>query len=303
MKTSERQNSTKGHRKIGLKVRLALNNHPYLFTNNIVMKKQIIIGSAMLFAMCAAIAQGNEAYVYETGVGSNEAYVEQIGEANFAELNQYANYDPTWGSPNNYAEILQDGSENEAYVDQTAFWGHESFVDQTGYSNLVTVDLYRNGNTSTAIQDGCENEATQYITGKYSEVYSDQTGSHNDVVQHMGYTGDLVGQDNFFEAYQDGDYNDIYQQLITGGHFDGTSNTSYVDQTGDCNDATVTIGDGTMVPDGNEANIVQDGDGNWADILQIGDDNYGYITSMGDDNIADLDQLGNGNYAIINQSE
>lgn len=263
------------------------------------MKKQVMMTGVMLFAMGAVFAQYNEATVYEAGVGSNEAVVEQIGFSNLVVLNQQADYS---AMPSNYADIYQDGDYNDAYVNQTAYWGHKSYVEQVGNNNLVNVDIWRNGNESRAFQYGDWNISDQDIKGggtNGSKALIDQTGTYNIAKQQMGITGDLIAQYNYLKAYQDGYSNYSYQEIVTDVHFSAEGNLSKVDQFGDDNDSWVYIGSETMVPDDNEANANQYGDYNWSKIVVLGSDNWADVSQTGDLNDSYVKQEGNNNDAVV----
>jgi hypothetical protein len=266
------------------------------------MKKQLLVITAMLFAMGTVFAQYNEATVYEDGTGQNEAMVEQVGEINNVVLNQHANFNPTGGSDPNYAEIYQDGYDNDAFVNQTAYWGHKSWVEQIGDNNLVNVDIWRNGNETRAFQNGYWNISDQDIKGggtNGSKALIDQAGCANYAQQQMGITGDLIAQYNYLKAFQDGISNYSIQDLRTSSHFTGEYNESKVDQFGDENESWVYIGDVTMVADDNEANANQYGDYNWSKIVVLGSDNWADVSQTGNDNNSYVKQEGDGNDVVV----
>ena len=121
----------------------------------------------------------------------NGSMVVQNGNANTAEIKQLVD---AGGSTGHYAEINQDGSENQA------------FIDQSGDLSRARINQWGSGNIANVTQAGFENFLDVSQTAFGNAFYSTQIGNRNSIVfsQPGAATANLVeiGNNNTINAVQ-----------------------------------------------------------------------------------------------------
>lgn len=227
----------------------------------------------------------NKAKVEQKFVGGganlpgNEAYVDQIGNRNDADVYQDNN---GFGGSEQYADVLSQGNDNIARVTQIND-GFNAFITQYGNNNDGRIFQSGNKGRGDVYQDGNNNLGRMNVWATNSDGYIEQKGNDNDARQNLGQGAGLKVEDSYFEAKQYGNRN-VARQDIEGQGFAGAINS-----------------------DNNKGWIYQDGDDNFGkqDIgSYMGDvaNNRGWITQQGNNNDARQFMNGDGNSSTINQT-
>jgi minor curlin subunit len=120
----------------------------------------------------------------------NGSMIVQNGSSNTAEMKQSVDA----GGTGHYAEINQDGFENQA------------FIDQSGDLNRARINQWGSTNIANVTQAGIENFLDVSQTAAGNTFYSTQIGNHNSIVfsQPGAATANLVeiGNNNTINAVQ-----------------------------------------------------------------------------------------------------
>jgi len=160
-----------------------------------------------------------------TQYGNNNELVqmqEGPGLGNYAEANQG---DAITGATNVFAQQLQLGELNEAFVDQKGT-GNTAFQEQTGMSNSAVASQADNPIT------GANLYVEQYQDGTSNRAESKQNGSNNEAYQEQ------YGLSNFSRIEQRGGVNPSLGNVATSLQ-DGTLNNSFIEQKARNNNAMV----------------------------------------------------------------
>jgi len=252
----------------------------------------------------------------QTSPGSNEAFVEQLGNNNI--LARGGNL--AIQGNDNLLDLLQQGNNNEVNFYQDARV-QSAWIDQIGDFNKVKVSQDSYGNTTDIDQVGSYNytnvKQDNGIVGNTS--ISSVTGSFNG----DGTTGDLwldiiqLGSGNKASTTIEGDYNDADVKQTGDNHrstIDIYISSLYnivdvIQDGGNSSRSTVRIGAGEsndvdITQTGNShrsiIQIISNSDQNDVDVLQYGgNDNRSLWVMTGGsfDNTLDVEQNGNGNRA------
>lgn len=264
------------------------------------MKKLLTLSTALLFTAGAAFAQSNNAALNQDG-DNNEASIEQLGTTNSAELNQ--GFDGQ-GQNGAFAEIYQEGAENEASLNQRAWGnnGNEHEISQLGIGNSAEADIYNGNNGGLLVQEGFENSARMVQSGSGHESLILQSGAENYAQSRA--TGGSGNQTAIVQGVPGG-----LMPGIGGPSFDGPQLQNIQ-------------GPAPLVSADNAATLKVDGSDNMAGILQIGlgnnagsnpqwsgdlgievvgDGNISGIAQLGIENDATISVMGNSNVALIAQ--
>jgi len=276
--------------------------------NFIIMKKQILLGAALLFAAGIGFAQntntttqtGNLQVADVVQIGSNTAVVTQNQAGIGSNTPTYMNKADVWQSgTGNLATILQDelGGGNKGYNDAE--------IDQLGTNNISLQITYAPGSNSgldvEAWQEGTGNDVYQYINGGYTDYfYTYQWGNNNKATQ-LG-TGITH---NTAKIYQNGRQNEAKQDLFgsNNGYYGGfyANERILIDQIGGKNMATQTF-TGIGSSHGNTADIYQNGYYNTASQTGVGRDLYADFNQIGSYNTATSFQTGDLHRVFVNQT-
>lgn len=291
------------------------------------MKKLLTLSTALLFTAGAAFAQSNDASVSQSG-DDNDASVEQIGSGNEAEFNQgFINNGDFQGQSNAIGEIIQDGNNNGATLNQRAWGddGNEHTIDQIGSENVAKVDIYNGNNFGFVEQFGSENDARMVQSGTGHGSVIIQTGDEN-----YARSSSVAGSGNETAVVQgipgetmpvlDGPVNEgpqlnqpflILPESSVGNaatmRVKGSDNMAGILQLGSYNNAGSNPQWGgdlgiSIEGDGNAAGIAQLGSENTANISVLGNANTALIVQFGSGDIGSIMQDGSGNSAVITQS-
>ncbi|MBS3777434.1 MAG: hypothetical protein KGY70_19725, partial [Bacteroidales bacterium] len=297
------------------------------------------------FAYTNQFGELNEAYVIqETGGngfpgGKNESNIDQGSEEmgateNWANVFQLTNY----GGGENLSNIVQDGTDNEADVEQYTndadlnesnitqdvegndadvlqrgnYYGgsNESNITQLGITNEADISQITNfggENTSTVVQ------GSGYAEGNKAEV--------TQLVAKFGRTGSGTNTSEISQFYHDNEaivdqkilenggtnISDIYQSrssLGNGNFAKVKQKTKY----GNSGGGGMNESDIVQKGENNEINVGQGTNGaehNKSDVLQEGDDNMVDVKQgtyyYAGTNISDVDQIGSSNEAYVDQ--
>ena len=155
------------------------------------MKKALIITSALLFSIGTVLAQGNTAYVDQSGDGENYSTVDQIGAGNEADVDQVAT-DPY--EYDNVSDVDQMGNGNDATVDQEGEGNNDATTDQYGNGNVSWTWQYGEDNVVDVDQDGNGNSAKDHQTGDDNLSTTTQDGDGN--ISHVDQYGGWYGSDD-----------------------------------------------------------------------------------------------------------
>lgn len=235
----------------------------------------------------------NRAMVMQRGDGNSSA-IDQEGTSNQAYVDQ-ANFTP----PTDAQAVINQGktntasANNKARIEQHGGTGSITTINQDGDKNEARAHQDDTGSTITVTQNGNKNRSLVYQLPFYAS-----SNNLAEIVQ--------TGDENCSTAAQDGEDNELYATQI------GDKNKADQAQEGDGNYASV-----YQEADENTARQHQDGDGNVASAVQhaitgLGQFNYVEQNQTGDDNEAysdqdgwggyvRQDQTGNDNYAEANQ--
>ncbi len=112
-------------------------------------------------------------------IGSNTSNLTQLGSNNIVEVNQ-TQTNPN--SLNNYASILQTGSDNSAKLSQKGS-NNKAVWAQYGNNNQYEASFEGDDNTSVLLQFGNSNSVLQNITGNGIESNVEQYGNNNEFTQ------------------------------------------------------------------------------------------------------------------------
>jgi hypothetical protein len=287
--------------------------------------KKLFLGAAALLFMGAVFAQ-NTSYSNQTG-DDERVYVRQAGtnlssaiiQGNGSGLGSHRAMVLQKGDLN-ASDIYQEGTNNQAYVDQFDFTPPTSASSNIyqGKNNTASANnkarVEQHGGTNsvaTLNQDGEANEAKTHQDGTDGVVNITQDGTANKsyVAQlpfysAVGNTADIYQTDEYNQswAYQDGDYN--YLSATQSGmenkadqYQSGNGNTANSNQSG-FNGKAKQI----QVGDNNINNLVfQTGSGNYSEDNQYGNGNEIFKGQEGADNYGRIDQTGNDNYTSFGQ--
>jgi len=193
----------------------------------------------------------NHAEIYQSGgsgnqVGelfqhgeSNQAYINQVGEENYANLHQRGN------GQENLSVIQQDGTGNDA-GDVAVNGNNNTTAVIQGFSVILpTKSSGLEGNSESPFGSSDNNQATQWIngTGNESAIFQGGIGD-NQAFQHLPST--YYGTGNWLIITQEGAGNNASQYI------GGNGNNSLILQSGPSNDASV-----NSVGDLNQSTIIQ----------------------------------------------
>ena len=206
----------------------------------------------------------------------SEAWIEQYGNENLAEIGQYDHAHD--------ASIYQDGDENKATIEQRNS-GHFAMINQFGDFNEAYVTQRGKNHSSNIYQDGNSNLADVAQTGDDSLAVINQLGDNNiiaGVENNDGLTFDPSKEaesiSSEFNGRQIGNNNDIGLYQLSS------------------------VGTITQEGDSNEALLYQGGTGgHTSTILQTGNNNTGHVKQTVVGHVGDITQTGNMNTALINQ--
>ena len=200
------------------------------------------------------IGNDNFSNFRQAQTGSNEAYVDQLGNNNtLAGILQ---------GESNLLNLLQQGDDNWARVYQDAR-NHEADIVQDG-----------NWNKAEVVQDAPSSIIDIDLIGDYNETYVNQQNSTaaniNEAVVNVtgSNNGDATYGDVRLEIRQDGEGN--YASTLISGDY----NDSDISQTGNLNQAWADV----------------TGDINIVDVMQAGDSNISTSTIAGDGNTVTVTQ-------------
>lgn len=261
------------------------------------MRKSITLLLAFFFISGSLFAQNG-----------NDAYQEQSGESNTADIGQYGN--------DNEAEQIQSGSYNEVSILQIgdSNLAEQDQSDQTPldlndgsqYVNIATIEQLGNDNDAyqtqildlniaRIVQDGDGNYASQYQEwsqlegeiiqiGNRNEAYQSQDGDKNRARIHQTGDNNIADQnqegDLFVEmiSEQNGDSNFSEQYQYGGSGTSDDYNTLRIEQDGSQNNASQVQ---LLVTYNSDAFIIQNGNLNQAAQLQSGESNTATIIQGG----------------------
>lgn len=134
-------------------------------------------------------SQSNEAFIEQVGYGNtaelfqekhtsdNIIYLSQIGDLNKAVLSQQASV----GIGQNTLELYQIGLSNVLVASQVGF-GNYSSVTQSGNDNFYELTLTGNYNDITALQSGSGNTVIQELNGSNYKIDIKQLGNENSII-------------------------------------------------------------------------------------------------------------------------
>ncbi len=143
-------------------------------------------------------SQSNEAYIEQVGYGNtaeifqekhtsdNFIYLSQIGDLNKAVLSQQASV----GLGQNTLELYQIGLSNMLIASQIGF-GNYSSVTQSGNDNFYELTLTGNYNDLTALQSGSGNTIIQELSGSSYKIDIKQLGNENSIIHIDSYSSIL----------------------------------------------------------------------------------------------------------------
>lgn len=250
--------------------------------------KKLVFLFALVFAVSMAMAQhmdvvnqtgnSNKAYVDQgflvpTGPGlpGNVAYVDQIGDRNHADVDQYnggfagdAHDAKVWSQGNdNTAKIYQERAAGDAIITQigNANWAdifesgnlydgapmngaYDAFAYQEGNANVTTIDIWGTNATAYAVQVGNSNKIDQDLGSGMGEKVGNsdfdarQYGDRNTAIQMMdgeGWAGGITAVNNYGTIYQDGNDNTAKQYMQEGGFPAAANNFAGATQVGNAN--------------------------------------------------------------------
>ena len=224
------------------------------------MKKLTTLLFVLVFAGMTAFAQSNDASVDQIG-NDHEADIEQIGSSNIAWVDQTD--DVSGGDA--FADILQEGANNNVNLNQRAFYGFpdesHATITQIGNNNSVegtsatsafyqnqpggVVEVYMEGNDNTLYTLRTEAQKNQ------NEFFLDIIGNDNLVgmEQETG-SGDVVIEGNLNDVTlsqlgNNAAYNTAMVDIMGGNNGVDVmqtmdSNIATVNVTGSFNSATIT---------------------------------------------------------------
>jgi len=252
------------------------------------------------------LGSGNEIDLTQDNT-STLATINQNGTDNKADVYQ-RNYLFSFGTYSSSVGVDQTGDNNQAWVDSDGFGNNVSItqgssgtpsngqyanVTQDGSDNESSIEQFGNGGADhTQIQDGSANNAVAESSWGSSTGLQEQYGSENtSIFKQNGYHNATT--------IQDGLNNYSWLRQSAG------SSTAMFDQVGDNNQVNA---DQRGV--GNTMDVDQTGNGNTAGtvgftnrgLFQIGDNNMMNVVQNGDMNSAYVNQNGNMNQTTINQS-
>jgi hypothetical protein len=201
------------------------------------------------------------------GSDGNEHSIEQLGEANVANVDIY--------NGNNFGFVVQEGSENSARMVQSGT-GNGSVILQTGEENYATSSSTAGSGNITGIVQG--------VPGGLPQINGPQQLGQVPLIPILPSAGNTAtlgvkGSNNVAGILQLGLFNNA------------GSNPSW---TGDLGIS--------IEGDGNTAGIAQLGIENAANISVLGNSNMALIGQMGSSNTGSIMQDGSGNSAVISQS-
>ena len=229
----------------------------------------------------------------------NEAYVDQIGGYNTADVDQFnggfagdEHWAKIWSQGNdNYAKVYQENSAGDASVRQ---------VGNGNYANVFEVGNFYSSTKSAGIDAfawsiGNGNTIVETIWGTNATAYSYQSGDGNRIDQLLGSAIGEKVEDSDFEAEQFGGWNTAYQLMDGQGWAGGITainNLGDIETIGNDNYAEQKMKEGTLGPAAN----------NTANAYQNGNGNYSYQYQMGVGNTSAHSQVGNGNSSTTTQN-
>ncbi len=114
-----------------------------------------------------------------SAIGSNTSHLSQYGSKNLIEVNQ-TQTNPN--SANNFAGILQAGSENSAKLSQNGS-NNKAVWAQIGHANEYEASFEGDNNYSMLVQFGSFNVVQQDITGNDLDYRVEQYGNNNEFIQ------------------------------------------------------------------------------------------------------------------------
>ena len=227
------------------------------------MKKLTTLLFVLVFASSMAFAQNNDASVDQTG-DDHEAEIEQIGSTNTAYVDQT---DGGGGSSGDaFADISQEGDNNNVNLDQRAFYG---FPDES-HANITQIgdnnSVEGTSETSAFYQNQPGGVLEVYMEGDYNTLYSLRGEAQKNKNEFFL---DIVGNENNVGMEQEtgsgdvdieGDWNTVtLSQLGNNAAY----NTATVDILGSDNGVSV-----TQTMDSNTASVNVSGSYNSATITQ-----------------------------------
>ncbi|WP_340106025.1 hypothetical protein [Rhodohalobacter sp. 8-1] len=263
------------------------------------------------------VGSGNEVNLTQDNT-STLADVSQEGAGNSADIYQ-RNYRFEFGTYSSRVDVGQIGDNNEVMVDSDGFGNNVSIeqgsetmasdgqyasVTQNGSDNQATIEQYgRGGADHTQIQDGEGNRAIADSPWGSSDGYQEQTGTGNySLIKQNGYhsaTSKQNGSDNYSWIRQSAGSSDAsFTQT-------GDNNQINADQRGVGSEMTIAqTGNGNTAGTAGFTNmgIFQIGDGNSLELTQTGDNNSAFVDQSGDNHTATISSIGNGNSASITQN-
>ncbi len=121
----------------------------------------------------------------------NEAYLEQLGDFNFGQIEQVS-FDRT-----NQAILLQEGTNNSTIINQyhAGFGWNANYaaIIQSGNYNSILLEQLGAGNFNNINQLGDHNSVDFKIRGFNNYIAISQTGNHNSVLQELtGFNMNLI---------------------------------------------------------------------------------------------------------------
>jgi hypothetical protein len=248
----------------------------------------------------AGDATRNAVYVVQreggTGAGNILANLRQIGSGNTygsiqsGTANRIGEVPPPDGSLP-IGGIIQEGTQNWAWLVQTGTRNLVEYVQQYGHENAARLRLSGDRNVVTQVFQNSESWG-QLATG--NRIVLTITGDDNG--GSGGWVGELIqlpalGTPGVAQAMfsQIGDENDISLAILSG-----IENKYGVTQVGDGNDAHISISGDIVGADAfrNETAVFQKGEVNYVSHLVTGSDNAGAVRMEGDRNRIALTQRG-----------
>lgn len=137
---------------------------------------------------------------------SNMARIQQIGNSNFASINQTLT---GINVPGNVAELVQNGNVNNAILSQTGNWNNH-LITQIGNENMFEALVVGNNDASNIDQFGNSNMINQSLVGNDMAFILSQHGNSNEITQIEN-----DQQSRQYQIYQVGDGMKLI--IINGG--------------------------------------------------------------------------------------
>ncbi len=253
-------------------------------------------------------ATRNAVYIVQRGGGTGEgnilANLRQIGSGNTygsiqsGDSNRIGEVPPSDGSLP-IGGIVQEGTQNWAWLVQTGAENLIEYVQQYGHANAARLRLSGNRNVVTQVY---QNSESWGLLATGNRIVATITGDDNGG-SGAGWVGELIqvpalSTPGIAQAMfsQIGDENDISLAILSG-----IENKYGVTQVGDGNDAHISISGDIIGADAfrNETAVFQEGELNYVSHLVTGSDNAGAIRMEGERNRTALAQRGTFNTARL----